>query len=169
VAESLDATMMMQVQGADDVNVRSESCLLGLSVVPCWRCKQPTSVYCLGLAAGHERHLEDQWVSVETGALLFYVEYLNAEVALVVRELSPQYRLDYSTTINRDYWVNHCQHCGVLQEDHDLHCEPDGAFLPSTRQAVEQILAVAIREPLSAHAGGFSDELSLFASLRFVA
>ena len=98
---------MMQVPAADELNVRSASYLLAQSVVSCWRCKQPTAVYCLGLAAGHERHLEDQWTSVDTHALLFYVECLLPEVALVLQELSPQYSLDNSATANRDYWVNH--------------------------------------------------------------
>jgi hypothetical protein len=149
---------------ADELNCRSAGYLLAQSVFACWRCLQPTSVFCLGLSPGYERRLEDNWESVSADALLFYVEYLPPDVALVLQELSPQYRLDNSTTTNRVYWVNHCQHCGALLEDHDLHCEPDGAFLPASAHVAEQILFVGIEGQFLARVGGISEEASFFAS-----
>jgi hypothetical protein len=169
MAQGLPAIIMIEVPDTEDLNVRSSSYLLAQAVVSCWRCKQPTSVFCLGLTAGHERRMEDQWASFETTSLLLYVEYLPSEIVLGLQELSPQYRPGNSTMSNGNYWINHCQHCGAPHEDYDLHCEPDGAFLPTTDQAAERILVVGIPECLSARVGGFSDELLFIASPRFVA
>jgi hypothetical protein len=151
---------------AHELNFRSTGYLLAQSVFACWHCLRPTAVFCLGSSPGHERHLGDKWESVDMDVLLFYVEYLPPDVAMVLQELSPQYRPDNSATTKRNYWINHCQHCGALLEDHDLHCEPDGAFLPATAHVAEQILFVAITGLFLARVGGISEGPSFFASQR---
>ena len=149
-------------------NVRSAAYVLAQAVGTCWCCKQPTALYSLGLPPGHERQLDDEWVPVNAGALLFYVEYLPPEIVRVLQELALDYRSDHSRTTDSEYWLNHCQHCGVAQEDYWLHCEPDAAFLPTTDQAAEQIQLFDVREPFAARARGFSDELPFFASMHII-
>ena len=156
--------IMTQSADADQWDFRSASYLLAQSVVLCWRCQQPTSVVCLGLSPGHERRLENMWESIHTGVLLFYVEHLLPDVAMVLQELSPQYRLDNSKTTGHYYWINHCQHCFALLEDHDLHCEPDGAFLPASAHVAEQILLIRSTGRFLARVGGISDEPLFFES-----
>jgi len=34
----------------------------------------------------------------------------------------------WSNTVGHHYWANACQHCGVIQGDFYLYCEPDGPF-----------------------------------------
>jgi hypothetical protein len=119
--------------------------------------------------SGYESLTEERWICEDAAALLFYVECLSNEAGNVVRELAPRFRVDYSTPVDRNYWVNHCQHCGTIQEDHDLHCEPDAAFLPTSVHAAEQILTVAVQVPFLARAGGISEQLSFLLPTRPVA
>lgn len=167
--ESLVAKIMRLFPEEDRMNVRSANYLLLHAIAPCPHCSQPTSVFCLGVTAGYESRTEERWFSEDAAALLFYVESLSMEAGNLVRELAPQFRVDYSMSVDRNYWVNHCQHCETSQEDHDLHCEPDAAFLPTSVHAAEQILTVAVQAPFLARAGGISDQLSFLSLMRFVA
>ena len=56
------------------------------------------------------------------------------------------------------YWANHCEHCGSLQEDHDLFCEPEGAFLPVDAAWASAIELTRIDEPFAAAAAGYAYE-----------
>ena len=53
-------------------------------------------------------------------------------------------------------WANHCEHCGSVQEDHDLFCEPEGAFLPVDAASASAIELTRIEEPFAAVAGGYA-------------
>jgi hypothetical protein len=149
--------------------VRSASFLLAQAIARCPHCSEPTSVFCLGVEPGHDMRTDDHWFTEDAGVLLFYVESMSPEAVAHVRELAPQFRINYSRIVDRNYWANHCQHCGKIQEDHDLHCEPDAAFLPTSVHAAEQILTVEIQAPFLARAGGISEQPSFFASTRTVA
>jgi len=46
--------------------------------------------------------------------------------------------------------------CGALLEDHDLYCEPDGAFLPMSGDITADFELTWIAEPIEAAAGGYS-------------
>jgi hypothetical protein len=164
--ESLAAKIMTVLLEENGMNVRSTRYLLLQAVTSCPRCAQPTSVFCFGLLPGHERRLADQWTAENCGALLFYVERLSSEAVSLVRELAPGFRLDYSGDTNGDNWLNHCQHCGARHADYDLHCEPDGAFLPTGAPAAAQIQTVAVWEPFSALAAGFSEAPSSITSMQ---
>ncbi len=58
-------------------------------------------------------------------------------------------RQTYSATMRTHYWANTCPHCGRLQGDFPLYCEPDGAFFgfqcgadtPAAWQHDQRILA----------------------------
>ncbi|MFI4888974.1 MAG: hypothetical protein ACHQIL_00420 [Steroidobacterales bacterium] len=149
-------------------NVRSAVYLLAQSVGPCCRCKRPTALFSLGLSPGHERQLDDDWVPVNAFALLFFVEYLPPEVIRVLQELAPDYRPARSCATGSKYWLNHCQHCGMVHEDYWLHCEPGAEFLPTAERAAGQIQIHVVRESFAARAGGFSDEIPLLASMRII-
>lgn len=117
---------------------------------------------------GHERVDGEQWIAAENTVLLFHVEFLPPEVIAVMQELFPHYRSGYSAALKAEYWANHCGYCAAMQEDHTLHGEPGGAFLPVTPKDAKKIQIVNIRENFSAHARGFSEELSFFASMRCI-
>jgi hypothetical protein len=159
----------MRAPVTEETNVRSAAYLLAQSVAACGRCQRPTSAFSLGLLPGHERQADEKWESVDTGVLLFYIDYLPPEVILVTQELAPHFRLAYSIPTAAEYWVNHCQHCNELLEDHDLHCEPGGGFLPLNPRDAEKILLVEVRESFSARVRGCSDNLLFFASMQIIA
>jgi hypothetical protein len=169
MAETLAAAFMMHAPLIEETNVRSAAYLLAQSVAVCGRCLQPTSAFSLGLLPGHERQVDGKWEPVDVGALLFYVDYLPPEVILVAQELSLHFRLDYSRPTATEYWINHCQNCGELLEDHDMHCEPGGAFLPLDARDAGNILLVEVRESFSARVRGCSYDLPFFASMQTIA
>jgi hypothetical protein len=169
MAETQTATFLMRIPVGEETNIRAAAFFLAQSVAACGRCSQPSSAFSFGLLPGHQRQVDERWESVDTSVLLFYIDYLPPEVIFVAQELTPHYQLDYSPLTATEYWLNHCQHCGALLEDHDLHCEPDGAFLPLNTREAERILLVEFREPFSARARGWSDNLLFFASMQIIA
>ena len=100
----------------------------------------------------------DAWQHANFNALLFYVEDLPDHVQRRLNQLSPCFRLAYSKITLNSYWANHCEHCGALVEDHELHCEFDGAFMPSDEEAAAKIQLLQIPEALEAVAAGYSFE-----------
>jgi hypothetical protein len=159
---------MMQDGPNDGTNVRSADYLVAHSVGACERCSRPTSLFSFGLLPGHETRLENEWVPVDAGVLLFHVEHLAAGSIGVMAELAPHYLLNHSDPTDSEYWMNHCRHCGAPQEDHWLHCEPDGAFLPTTAQAAEQIQFVHVRAPFAARVRGISVGLPSLAPIGLI-
>jgi hypothetical protein len=60
------------------------------------------------------------------------------------------------------YWANHCEHCDALLGDQEMHCELDGAFVPSSQTAGSAIDVLRIQEPFEAAATGYSVEPEFF-------
>src|ERR1700722_8044236 len=98
----------------------------------------------------------DAWQRANADAFLFYVEYLPDGVLDQLKQISPSFRLAYSALTLNSYWANHCEHCGTLLDDHELHCEPEGAFMPSSESAAAAIQMSAIQAPFEAAAAGYA-------------
>ncbi len=98
--------------------------------------------------------------------MLFYVECLPDDVQDRLTRVSPFYRLGRSEATLNSYWANHCEHCGTLLGDHELHCEPDGAFMPSNEAAAANIQLQQIPEPFEAVAAGYAFEPEFFGFMR---
>lgn len=96
------------------------------------------------------------WEAAGCGALLFYVAGLPESARRRIAESSPFYRYAYSAATQESYWANHCGQCGCLLEDHDLFCEPGGAFLPMSGEGGDVLEAIWIEDPIEAQAGGYS-------------
>lgn len=132
----------------------------------CDTCARFTPVIGLVLFPGHET-LEssadadeeaaaaDVWESAETRALLLFVEYLPEAVQRRLRQFSQHYRLEYDEQEGQSYWMNHCSFCGAKQTDFELYCEPEGAFVPISKQAAALIRFYEVPEPFEALAGGY--------------
>lgn len=159
---------MTQGELQEGTNVRSTACTLAQSVGLCWRCRRPTALYSLGVAPGHERYIDDEWIPAHTHALLFSVEYLAPPMVCILRELAPEYLMGSGEAPGGMCWLSHCQHCGAAQDDYWLHCEPGAAFLPVSAKAAEQIQIVDLREPLAARVGGFSEEIPFLTPTRII-
>jgi hypothetical protein len=131
-----------------------------------------TRLLALAMPHGHETldddspQLPDEWQHASFNAFLFYVEELPESVRNRLNELSQCFRLEHSTETLSAYWANHCEHCGALLEDHELHCEPDGAFLPLSEAAAAGVELLQIHEPFEAVAAGYAFEPEFFGFMR---
>jgi hypothetical protein len=149
------------------INVRSSSYWIARATGECDRCRAETRFVALALPPNHQSlELESDieadefvsysWETVEWSAFLFYVEYLPERVRRRLQSVSKGYRFAFSERTQGSYWSNHCTVCGALIEDHDLFCEPDGAFLPTTALSAANVTLERVDEVLEAGAVGYS-------------
>jgi len=155
------------------INVRSRHYAIARTASACPRCRRETCLVALMLLPQHEilsmsedsdgestcgeRSIQvDTWESVPRHAFLFFVESLPHEVRHRLQVIAPMYRFAVSPATQGSYWANHCAHCGAFQEDHDLFCEPEGAFLPASPDAAARLEFVLIQEPLEIAAAGYA-------------
>lgn len=157
-----------------DANVRSKTYYVARTQAKCWHCGLQTHVLALAMPQGHETLDTDApagndqetgspvWHRAGVNALLFFVECLSDEVQSRLSGMSPSFRLaDCAATLNT-YWANHCAHCGAMLGDHELHCEFDCAFMPSSESNAANIELLQFREPLQALAAGYAIEPEYF-------
>jgi hypothetical protein len=157
-----------------DANVRSLSYHVARVLSQCPNCGSPTRLLALALPRGHETldiEMSDglapgAWQDIDAHAILFYIEQISNDVRRRLQVLSAHFRFAQSTVTHSSYWANHCEHCGALLEDHELHCEPDGPFSPASEAAAANIELVKIDEPLEAAAAGYTQEPEFFGSMR---
>jgi len=146
------------------MNVRSPAYAIANASAACAHCGAWTHLVALVLPPDHEVLVDSVWERAPLGAWLFYVEDLSESVQATVRELSPWYRLAPSEARGAAYWMNHCEHCGAPQEDHELHCEPGGAFTSADAQTPQStafagaIARLDVPRRFTATAGGYSHE-----------
>jgi hypothetical protein len=159
-----------------DINIRSARYFLARAVITCWYCHASTQVAALALPPGHETlELDDDarddgtpegsWSIASQNAFLFYVEYIPDAVRRSLNAVSPSYRFGHSEAVEGLYWANHCEHCGFRLDDHELFCEPDGAFLPTTEASAGAVQLLAVEETFEAAAAGYAYEPLLFDSM----
>jgi hypothetical protein len=163
---------MSAIQPLPQANVRSQSYYVARKDARCWRCGISTRLLALAVPDRHETldgdspHSPDGWQRAKFTAFLFYVEHLPESVQTRLNRLSRHFRPGHSTATLCSYWANHCEHCDVLLEDHELHCEPDGAFLPLSEAAAANIVLLQIHEPFEAAAAGYAFEPEFFRFMR---
>jgi hypothetical protein len=171
-----------------DANVRSQLYYVARTSVRCPHCGLSTRLLALAMPRGHETlHAgtdddsgadtdaddelcdesgQDVWQPANVNALLFYVEGLPGAVQNRLQQLSRFFHLAYDPGAKNCYWANHCEHCGNLLGDHELHCEPEGAFMPSSEAAAKNIQLLRVQEPFAAAAVGYACEPEFFACMR---
>jgi hypothetical protein len=128
-----------------------------------------TRVLALVLPSGHETldpDAAEAWHHANVDALIFFVERLSEGVRSKLDGLSPNYRLSHCSATQSAYWANHCEQCGEVLGDHELHCELDGAFMPSSEAAASKIQLQRIQESFEAAAAGYSFEPEFFEFVR---
>ena len=166
---------------SNEINARSDGYLVARSTGACSCCGAATLVLALVLPAGHETLAMDADTDTDTGgqalaaevwdaalcnAFLFYVGYLPDAIQHRLNEFSPLYRFAHSAVTLGWYWANHCESCGSMLEDHELFCEPEGAFLPTGHAAAAAIQLVRIDEPFQASAAGYACDPQFLESAR---
>ena len=169
---------MSEIASLADANVRSETYYVARARVRCRHCGSSTGVLALAVPHNHEildgdtqaggnsgEPASDPWQRAAVNAILFHVERLPGGVQDRLNRISPFFRLAHSVTTLNSYWANHCEHCGLLLDDHELHCEPDSGFMPSSKAAAANIQLQQIREPFEAVAAGYAFEPEFFGSM----
>jgi hypothetical protein len=166
----------MTASDMPDANIRSPTYYVARTSTTCWHCGSPTRVLALAVPREHETLDPDSqpdtgegsdptpqvWQRADVRAFLFYVEQLSDGVKNRLQRLSEHFRPARGADTQSLYWANHCEHCSALLADHELHCEPDGAFLPSSEAAASEVHLLHIREPFEAAAGGIALEPEFF-------
>jgi hypothetical protein len=150
-----------------EANFRSRGYFVVRTSGKCPSCRASTPLVALALPPEHEilcmeadeaseNAAPDTWEAAGCSALLFYVASLPESAKRRVAQFSHLYRYACSAATQESHWANHCEQCGSLLEDHDLFCEPDGAFLPMSGASASDIEVIWIDEPIEAAAGGYS-------------
>jgi hypothetical protein len=156
----------------DDINIRSPRYFLAHTTGTCWRCRAPTRLFALAVPPGHETlELADDaqdgalavtsWHIAAHHAFLFYIEFLPITIQNHLKQFQ-SYRFEFSDAAQGSYWANHCERCGSLLDDHELFCEPDGAFLPTSESSASAIRLQGMDEAFEAAAAGYAYEPQFF-------
>ena len=160
----------------ENINVRSNSYWIVRATGECDRCRAETRFVALALPPNHqsleldwdiEAHelVDYNWETAEWSAFLFYVEYLPEKVRRRLQAVSKGYRFAFSERTQGSYWANHCATCGASIEDHDLFCEPGGAFLPTTPESAAGVTFEHVDEALQAGAVGYACDPQFLGSM----
>lgn len=153
-------------------NYRSPTYSIAHATERCGCCGRSTRVLALVLPEHHETldsgsdEELNTWQSVSASAILFYVAQLSEGVQRQLLRLSPAFRLAHSDATENCYWTNHCEYCDSPLSDHDLHCEPEGAFLPCNEIEAAGIQLIKIDEPFAVTAAGCAIEPEFFEFMR---
>jgi hypothetical protein len=153
-------------------NVRSSSYYVLRTTGRCWHCRLETRLLAIALPCEHEatdgisdgdaddslQTADQEWEHAGFNAVLFYIEHLPRDIQSQLRDSSRLYRFIHCNITQSSYWANHCEHCATLLDDHELHCEPAGAFLPLDEAGGEKIQLFEIVQPFEARISGYSIE-----------
>ena len=135
------------------------------SRILCTQCNVVTAVFAFALPAGYESlNVDDNtpddemgsWEAPGVGAILSYVDHLPESIANRIRTLTSHYRIDRDIASGEAFWLNHCEHCGALIEEEELHGDLDGPFGPMPCEGLKALRLHDVREPFEACAGGES-------------
>jgi hypothetical protein len=156
-----------------DANVRAPGYFVLRADAPCRHCGRSTALLALGVPPDHETFElpEDAegagtWQHAGANALLFFVQELPDSVRRRLSELSQSFRPAHGAARLNSYWANHCEHCRAPFGDQELHCEPEGAFMPASERAAAALRLLPIPEPFEAVAAGYSLEPEFFSCMR---
>jgi hypothetical protein len=140
-------------------NYRSTSYFIARRNVTCGSCGASTRVVAVGLPINHEVREEDSaWEAVAGNALLFHIGDVPTAAEVHLRRLAPGFCEALVEPPDESNWANHCEHCGVQIDDHELHCEPGDTFVPISEAQGSKIRLTEIAEPFEAYAAGYSLE-----------
>jgi hypothetical protein len=149
-----------------DSNIRSSAYFIARTTAACGHCGEPTRLIALALPEDHETLDADDWQPANLAAFVFYVVCLPDTVRNRLLQLAPLYRLDRSESTLSSYWSNHCERCDSLQDDHELFCEPDGAFTPTYEKSATAIELMHVDAQFEAVAAGYAYQPEFFEIMR---
>jgi hypothetical protein len=159
---------MTATESLCDPNMRSPTYYVAHTNAECRHCGLATRLLALALPRTHETLEADEsadegdWQHANVDAFLFYVEQLPHRIQHRLQQMAPGFRRAQFGAAQGAYWVNHCEHCGALLDDYELHCEPEGAFMPSSETEATKIHLLRIPEPIEAVAAGYTPDPVFF-------
>lgn len=135
---------------APKITCRSPTYWIAETMTTCWKCSRPTSVFGYMIPPGGEVIFDEmeEWHQVEGGTFIHYITYLPQHALLNISSLTRSYRMDYSSTTQLTYFMNHCNFCGMKQGDFPLYCEPGDAFHPIDEHEASHITLYEIAQSL---------------------
>jgi hypothetical protein len=148
----------MLISGA---NCRSPGFYLALSRASCTSCGQISRVTALALPEGHDALVEGRWQRAEANAFIFFINELTTSIGQQLAQMAPLFNRMQDGSNRNPYWVNHCEHCGAVFSDDDLHCEP-GVFTPMEPGDAAAVTLTYVAEEFSADAAGYAFDPQFF-------
>ncbi len=113
------------------------------SIERCYSCSEFSHVYCLAATQIKTIEYDDDDPNQKHTSLInnenHLVDVLNLtsihnDLLFFIKAKAPNYFPDFSKTQGRRVWINHCEHCNAKLGDFYMHCEPGGAFYPTSDQ-----------------------------------
>lgn len=170
-----------------EINIRSQRFYIARTVSTCWHCGSPTALVAIAVPPGHEtldvddevlgddmQHREPvaaTWSIADHNAFLFFVDFLPAAIQDRINQYLPSYRPIGGTAAaaagsgSGSYWSNHCESCGSQLDDHELFCEPGGAFVPTSESTAAAIHLEMVGEAFESSAAGYAYEPQYFGAM----
>jgi hypothetical protein len=114
--------------------IASDAAFVAVSRVSCWKCHEDTQIIC---------------IFCDSGAVLGepLERFTVREVWEVDDALREQLRRwpEFHPVVTDGCFANHCQHCGAVQDDMDLHSEPDQPFfnIPADESGTVQLIPIS--------------------------
>ncbi|MEA3106776.1 MAG: hypothetical protein QOI88_1381 [Gammaproteobacteria bacterium] len=160
---------MPSPHASHEINIRSSRFYIARTVSTCWHCGSPTALVALAVPPGHETlDVDDEvsaWSVADHNAFLFYIDFLPAAIQDRLNQHLPSYRRGDGALAAGSYWANHCGRCGSRLDDHELFCEPEGAFSPTSESTAAAIRLAAVDEAFETSAAGYSYEPQYFSAM----
>lgn len=111
----------------------------------CWRCGWGIDVYAfisktINVLDISEAGLEESGWRIPDGSpcLLSEITFVDENLDSYLKEYYPYYFLDYSKTLDKHYYMNHCHRCGAKQAESGLY-HANGPLCPIDVKAWEMI------------------------------
>jgi len=161
----------------DDLDVRANHYYIGKTNKTCWKCKKKTPIFGFFLDQGHELLVEYDcsdservvcfWEHIDGPATIGYINHLPDDIQNWIIKLTPNFYIDTSKTCQSEYWMNHCDKCGMKQGDFYIHGEPGpGGFFPVTVKEATKITLYRVDEPFELKSCGHGGPVHFFESMK---
>lgn len=108
----------------------------------CYKCNKPSLVVTLAASGCYG----DEEGNSEESVIFSYVTDVPDWLRILLEDEYPCYFFDWSHTAGESYYINHCEHCGVILGDFFLHSKPDGAFFLQTPEDAITIDMVELKK-----------------------
>ncbi|REF26441.1 hypothetical protein BDD26_1084 [Xenorhabdus cabanillasii] len=147
-------------------NVHAEYWYLAQTQTTCPHCQGNTIATAFMLPAGHQLlevdsndkpDTEIDYTEQDRPAFLFYLADLPTLVRSVLPGFHHRLRKVVNQPLQRQHWINHCEHCDVQQDDTELFAEINGAFFPASKEQAAAIQLHRIDQPFVGYCEDISD------------